>query len=296
VKGGSGLVYLTKGDTDFVYCLKGSRTSEFYAYWVEMDSWLDRKPAPIAPSGRGMNKGSCIAYDNDNTIYALKAKYNEFYTYDVAGDSWMVKPIMPWIGTTAKKKKVKDGAAMAYNGSNLVYAFKGGNTYEFWAYVTEEDTWLAMDPVPPGLNKKKVKKGASLCWAASFGRIYGFKGGNTNELWMYSAPPTVIAGKSNSQEGAMSSPSAVPTTQSTLNIIPNPFTKTAIIKYELAEPDNIIFKLFDATGKLVQIVTRHTNSKAGTVKLNSDKLPVGVYILRLEGRNRCLTKKVIISG
>ena len=293
VKNGTGLTYITKGDTNFVYCLKGSKTNEFYAYWVEMDTWLERKPVPT--SRKPMGAGSCIAYDGTNTIYALQGKTNEFFAYNVLADTWSVKPMMPFIGSMNKKKKTKDGAAMASNGAGLVYAFKGANTNEFWAYATTEDTWLIKEPIPEGIFRKRVKAGGSLCYVNSLDRLYGFKGGNTNEFWMYTPYTTPVADKGTLQSGTMANSIVPPNSHTTLNIIPNPFAKTAMIKYELAEPDDVTLKLYDVSGKLVQIVTRQTNSKTGTMILDGEKLPVGIYILRLETHNQSRAKKIIVN-
>jgi hypothetical protein len=295
IKGGNGLVYVSKGDSNFIYCLKGGKTDEFYAYWIEGDTWLTRKTAPLAPSGKAMDKGSCLAYNGANTIYALKAKVNDFAAYDISADSWQIKPNMPFFGSMLKKKKAGDGAAMASNGNSMVYAFKGGGTNEFWAYSTVEDTWLIENPIPIGLAKAKVKSGAALCYSNSDGMLYGLKGGNTTEFWMYAPVPSAIASKPKPASGTMSNNSVPNTPHNALNINPNPFTLNATVKYTLAEPDNVTLKLYDVSGQLVKIISHHTNSKDGTAILNSDKLPGGIYILRLETSRGNLTRKIIIS-
>lgn len=294
-KGGSGLVYLSKDGLDYVYCLKGSNTDEFYAYCVETDSWLTLSPAPLLPSNRGFNKGSQLVFDGTNSIYALKSKYNEFYIYDVAADSWAIKPMLPFYGTMDRKKKVKDGSGLAYDGSNLIYALKGGKTDEFWAYDLIADSWLTKEPVPLGSNSKYVKSGGALCWANSVQRAFIFKGANTQEFWMYIPNLSALAGINNSPSGVMSSDEDIPISSFSLNIAPNPFAKNATVKYHLPANENIILKLFDACGKLVQTVKASSNTPNGSFILNGEKLPVGIYILRLETNKNILTKKVVIS-
>jgi hypothetical protein len=102
---------------------------------------------------------------------------------------WVRKADMP-LGS--KNKKVRDGACLAYreetDASSYIYAFKGGNTLEFYAYNTEANTWATRESIPAvGTmgKKKRVKKGATLVQAE--GKLYGTKGGSTLEFWRYSA-------------------------------------------------------------------------------------------------------------
>ena len=184
---------------------------------------------------------------------------------------------------------------MAGNGAGLIYALKGNNTNEFWTYSINEDTWLIEQPISEGVLRKRVKAGGSLCCNTSSGRLYGFKGGNTNEFWMYVPGMGPVAGKQNSQAGAMANSSKLSSSQFTFNISPNPISRTATVKYTLVEPGNVTLKLFDISGQLVQTIARHINSKQGNAVLNCDKLPAGIYVLRLETARGNLTKKIIVS-
>ncbi|MEO0115474.1 MAG: T9SS type A sorting domain-containing protein [candidate division WOR-3 bacterium] len=295
IKGGSGLAFVTKDDTNFIFCLKGSKTDEFYAYWIDADTWLVRKSITLAPSGKPISNGSCMTYDLlTNTIFVLKAKTNEFYAYDVNQDSWRIKTPMPLFGTMNKKKKVKDGAAIVSDGAGLLYAFKGGNTNEFWAYEIEKDTWVTKEPIPLGTNKKRVKAGGSLTIAPGLKRIYAFKGGNTNEFWMYkmAQPQLQIPSPYNAQEGITSS-SNQPLKNNRVNIVPNPASKVAMVEYELARPAGLILKLYSACGELVQILSYPANANMGKIKLDISELPVGVYVVKLESPHCKLSKKLV---
>ncbi len=295
-KGGSGLVYLSKDGLNYVYCLKGSGTDEFYAYCVETDSWLTLALAPQLPSNRGYKKGSCLVFDGNNSIYALKSKYNEFYVYDVTTDSWEMKAKLPFYGTMNRKKKVKDGSGLAYNGANLIYALKGGNTDEFWAYDIMQDTWLTKEPIPLGPSGKRVKAGGALCYASSVQRYFGFKGGNTYEFWMYVPMPSATISQKNPEEsGIMANNENHNLLKLSLKIAPTPFTKKTFIHYQLPEKEDIVLKLYDASGKLVRTVQTITDTQSGSVMLNGERLTTGVYILRLESAKNSLTKKIVIS-
>ena len=67
-------------------------------------------------------------------------------------------------------------------GANL-YAFKSGNTNEFWQYNVLGQRWITRESVPLGPARKKIKSGSGSGYLG--GRIYLTKGGNRNELWAY---------------------------------------------------------------------------------------------------------------
>jgi hypothetical protein len=184
LKGGTGLVY----HNGLVYLLAGSQkiyNKNFYVYNPGANLWDSLTPAPI-----GINKaykdGSCLAVLGDS-IYALKggAKYNEFYKYDIASNSWNSYPdnSIPLIHSmmNGKKTKVKTGGAMCSDGSKI-YAIKGGGKQDFWSYQPLIG-WTPLDTIPR-LHKKSVPKaGASLTFYED--SVYLLKGNKLAEFWRY---------------------------------------------------------------------------------------------------------------
>ncbi|MCX8015575.1 MAG: T9SS type A sorting domain-containing protein, partial [candidate division WOR-3 bacterium] len=138
---------------------------------------------------KNFKDGAALAYF-DSTIYAFQggnSKY--FYAYKLATDTWICLCSIPF---TRKengkfiKSKVKAGGTLTVHRGNI-YAFKGGNTCEFWCYQPDSNKWVQMRSIPEttfALAKPtKVKVGAALVVLGD--SIYAFKGGNTNEFWMY---------------------------------------------------------------------------------------------------------------
>ncbi len=81
-----------------------------------------------------LKEGGCGAYFH-RSIYALKgANTNQFWRYDIDGDSWVEIDTMPSWGSTQKNKRVKAGADLVYAG-DAFYALKGNKTREFWRYA-----------------------------------------------------------------------------------------------------------------------------------------------------------------
>lgn len=109
----------------------------------------------------------------------------------------VIPPIIPeWQTLTSmpagpKAKNVKDGGALVAvitAGESLVYAFKGGNTGEFFAYNRATQSWTTKESIPavgPSGKKKYVKKGSALACNPEPGTIYAVKGNNTREFWSY---------------------------------------------------------------------------------------------------------------
>ncbi len=97
---------------------------------------------------------------------------------------WTEMADMPW---GAKHKKVNLGTSVAFDpNSGLIYAFKGGSTYEFYSYNPVTGFWVTRDSIPAcgwAGKKKAVKDGASLC--VKQGKVYAVKGNSTLEFWCF---------------------------------------------------------------------------------------------------------------
>jgi len=180
VKEGAGLATAADGLVVYVYLLKGSGTNEFFRYNIQADAWETMASAPTGPSEKPFKNGSALTYDNTlcGDIYALKGSYNEFFAYSISGKTWTTKSPLPFIGRT----KAKDGASLAYH-NGQVFALKGGNTNEFWAYDPNQNWWGLEEAVPTG--PKKVKAGGALVSVppANQNALYALRGNNTLEFW-----------------------------------------------------------------------------------------------------------------
>jgi hypothetical protein len=286
VKGGAGLVGVPSRNQ--VYALKGNNTSELLCYDVASDTWLTRRPiGNLPPPGkaRSVKDGGSLtlAVENgDSLIFAFKGGgTREFWRYSISGDSWHHVDSMPY-GPT-KKTKVKDGAALAWNGTDRVYAIKGGKTAEFWAYqfAAPADTWLALADIG---GAKRFSSGAALSFGG--GLCYAFKGGSTKEFWRFYG---------SSSSGVAESPLPAVPLRLALTIAPNPFCGSTSVSYSLMHDGYVNLRLFDIAGRRVStlVTGRHC---AGDYRLSlSPGLVPGVYVLKLETRDGGLTKKLVIE-
>ncbi len=198
-----------------------------------------------------------------------------------------------------KKVKTGDGGAITNDGTNI-YTTKG-NKQDFWQYTPgATGIWTALTPIPLGSlgNKGVPKAGAALAHAN--GVIYLLKGNNLREFWQF-----IPTGKANLK--------IYPTTATTINvgqgfnlaslslktsidISPNPITKTAIIQYSVPISSNVSIKLYNSSGRLVKTLL-NIPMTAGTynLSLNANTLAKGIYFLKYEMNNNTSAVKVIVQ-
>jgi hypothetical protein len=292
VKGGSDLVY----HNGKVYCLKGI-TNEFLAYDVASDSWKPLSPVP-APNTK-FDKGSWLCLDEAaGKIYCHQAKYHAYYAYDIAGGTWgAALKGMPTINSLGKKKKSKDGGSGTFR-NDAIFAFKGGNTQEFWKYAIVGDSWSQLDDVPLiGLSgaKKKVKGGGDLVALNPQPNpvIYGMKGNKSNDLWTYEYFGAVAQTPLAERSGVM----AVNTDNRrvSLAISPNPLaTGFATVSYSLPQPAAATVRVYDATGRAV-MVRSLADGRSGQVGLDLRSLSAGVYLVKLSTESLTATHKLVVE-
>jgi hypothetical protein len=298
VKEGTGAVSITSGETTYVYLLKGSGTQEFYRYNTLSNTWQTMATAPAGLSGKPYKNGSCLAYDGSNVIYALKGSYDEFFAYHVDSNSWTTRTPLPLVGASGKKKKVKDGAGLAFHDGN-VYAVKGGNTQEFWSYAADSDKWLQYPDVPLGAGKK-VKGGGALVYARIPNALYATKGNNTLEFYRYGLKAADGTRLTADRPNVLSNPSLAGepahARHLTLAVVPNPFTSAATITYSLPKAGNVRLKLYDVTGALVTTLVQgyHTAGSSSFI-VHRSSLACGIYLLSLETEDGKTAGKLIIE-
>ena len=275
LKGGTGVCYLS----GYIYLLKGSNTNEFYRFNISEGHW---EPLASPPRAKGFKDGSClVAYNNQ--IYLLGNTYNNFYRYSPDANSWdSLKPMPLYHPQLNRKKKVKEGAAMTVL-DNKIYAFKGGNTGEFWMYDPERDSWYGRDTIPRGSEGKRVKGGASL---VTFGSdIWALKGNNTTSIWKYTEAVDLFAGLP--KTGAMVE-KQMENKAIGLRILPNPTKGLTTVYYNLPKKEQATLRIYNTLGELVY--SAKSDKGLWTIK----KLPVGIYLLRFEAKGYRVERKLIV--
>ncbi len=284
VKGGGDMVYVAVGETGFVYLLKGNRT-EFYRYNAVTGVWQTVEPAPTGARAK-WDRGSWLAYDNAGRIYAHKAKIHEFYCYDIATGQWQTAgPGMPLLcGQTGKSKKSKDGADGVALGSRI-YALKGGNTCDFYAFEPVSASWVELETIPSfgsSNRKKRVKGGGGL--ATDGLHIWALKGNKTAELWRY------VPGGTSLPAGRRQEKNCRPA----VSVTAAQLTAEGRVAIRLADApalQPLAITLYDAAGRVV--LTRKIIPAEGALVL--PELPRGVYLMQAVGPGQSRNAKLVIG-
>jgi len=294
VKQGAGLAWSTKNDVGAVYLLKGYR-NEFHKYIPGTNSWIQLLDAPIGTANHiKYDAGSWLVADADagNMLYAFKAKYHEFYAYDTDADTWSkAKNAMPIPGS-AGNKKAKDGSTAAWY-SGKIYAFKGGNTTEFWRYFPLGDSWKKQDDIPLiGMTgaRKKVKAGAALVGHPGTG-VYAFKGNKSLEFWRYT--PYEVAGAQPQRDGVTAGSASINAVG--IAIAPNPLIGGyATVRYSLPKAGLATLNVYDVTGRTVLSQTLAAG-RTGTASLDLRQLEAGVYLVKVQADGFATTQKLVVE-
>ncbi len=291
VKGGTDLVYVDDGESTWVYLLKGYKT-EFYRYNTVSGAWYTLSDAPAGQKAK-YDKGSWLVYDAaGRRLYAHKAKYSEMYAYSLDSLSWGAQLAgIPLQNTqTGKSKKAKDGSDGAIMGGWL-YALKGGNTCDFYAYDLTAGTWAEKETMPSvgsTQKKKRVKGGGSLTTDGSY--LYALKGNKTVELWRYSLGG-VYAGQP-ARSGVLAGTTVRP---AGITLGPNPLSAgTALLRWSLPVAGPATVRVYDVTGRSV-LSRSLVAGTSGSVALDLRNLSAGVYLVKLEATGFTGSTKLVIE-
>jgi hypothetical protein len=295
----AGIVYLLAGNQ------KTSDPTNFYSYVPAADTvggvpWTSLTGAPLTPNNKKWKDGSGITAMS-GLVYALKGgdKYNVFCAYSISGGTWQEIESLPLTHPMiGKKVKVKDGGAVATDGS-VLYAIKGGGKQDFWMYTpaTDAGAWTPLETIPRLWKKSVPKAGAALTYAE--GKIWLMKGNNSLEFWRYlpSAMSKVICQMSKPPHTAtaiQAEPSSdiIPV----FNVVPNPFAKNATIRYSVPVSGRVVIKLYNTNGSLVKTLNdAYVNAGTYTINLSAATLAKGIYFVRFDSETCKTDVKLIIQ-
>jgi uncharacterized repeat protein (TIGR01451 family) len=286
VKGGADIVWVGSSATGHAYLLKGHK-NEFYRYHPDGDYWEALADAPSGPN-RKWDKGSWLAYDGANTIYAHRADYNELYAYDVASGVWSA-PLagMPFVGRSGKNEKSGDGGCGTYL-DGCIYALKGGKTQECWKYTIATNSWSEEGSMPLGPQDETVGPGADIVAAGA--KLFATKGNKCNELWQY------LSASFNTGSSPLEGTQAVETAVAAdLSVGPNPLASGfAVLRYGLPKGGAAELSVYNVAGQRVMTKTL-VLGRSGSVSLDLRQLAGGVYLVKLHSQDFCATQKLVVQ-
>jgi len=304
-KKGAAIVYVpghsAMGD---VFCIPGNNSLDFLRYDIASDTWSFAPDVPMDPLRRIKCKyGSDLTYGTTDRVYVLKASNTvEAYGYDPVTNAWLdTLDRVSFLGPTMRTAKA--GASMTW-ANNGLYALKGGNRQEFWAYSVAYDSWTRMSDIPiaPTGRRIKPKRGSAL--AAAESTIYCLKGSYGFEFWEYLAAGDSYQTMAQQfeRQGVMASSGPLDRSKPFLSAFPNPTRSGLIIDYSITSPARTRVRVYDAAGKLVanladapRLRGRYTLRWSGLGPRN-ERPAAGVYFVQLESGDVRLARKFVIQN
>jgi hypothetical protein len=265
---GSGLAFLPGADTDRVFMVKGSRTRDFLVYWVQQQQWHARRPVPPESGGRVPRQGTALT-SAGGRVFCIKGGTNEFYEYFPDTDTWVSRDSLPEVGWAGNRRRFRRGAALTSDGERWVYAFKGGNSNEFWCYDIFNRSWAQTDDVPLSNRGRRVGDGGALAWLG--GKVYALKGNGTREFWCYD-PSARFGGRRAGRDGVAGF-DVTRVVPAEFTAYPNPCR--GCVNVTLPEKAGVL-RVFDASGREVSRVAAFGHSA------RVEFAHPGVYFIRRE--------------
>jgi len=147
-----------------IYAVK-AKYGEVFAFDVNAGQWLNTNFRPFPEAGmlgkkKKVKDGAGGVWWN-NGMFCLKGGNTcEFWHFDPRlPEPWTELDTIPQLGTTAKKKRVKNGGGITGMGNGIFFVLKGNKTYEFWCYKSPESgPGVEEKPKPPILPEQLTLK------------------------------------------------------------------------------------------------------------------------------------------
>ena len=158
-------------DAEVIYAAKGYKTTDFYGYLPDEDTWIvladipaDEECKPGKIKTKPGKKGCKGVSDGAEAVYMTRgANLSGFYRYDINADTWGRMNDVP---EGASGKRVKYGNDMVYvftEDTGWIYLLKGYKT-EFFRYNTVSGEWDTTLPEVPWGRAPKYKNGSFLVY------------------------------------------------------------------------------------------------------------------------------------
>jgi hypothetical protein len=83
---------------------------------------------------------------------------------------------------------------------------------------------------------------------------------------------------------------------SNISIVPNPFSHSTTVRFQLLKKEKASLKIFDLNGKLITTLVDNIIEMGGhQMEINADKMNAGIYILQLQTSNLLKTEKLVVK-
>lgn len=170
---GSSMIY---DGSKYIYVLRGNNDDSFYRYDTSTDTWDSMANTDFGATTNQINNnvyiGGDLAYDGDDTIYAIQAGARTgFASYSISSNSWTQLPNTPVIPY--------DGSQIVYDSTSSAIYFTSGWANPFlYKYKLSDQTWTELPEAPASISGGSAMRNVG-------GLIYVLRGGSSNLFWRY---------------------------------------------------------------------------------------------------------------
>src|SRR3989344_2075284 len=174
VYAGGGVV---EGPSGYLYGWIGNGSSSFARYTISSSTWDDSAAADLPLAA---NYGASAVYDGSRYVYFLRGNSDDaFWSYDTQNNTWANLTNANFGNGTANQTTYL-GAALAFDGTDTIYASQGNNYSYFAKYTISTNTWTPLTMAPVGFYV-----GANLNYDATTNAVYGLAGNNRGTFLKY---------------------------------------------------------------------------------------------------------------
>lgn len=246
-------------------------------HWDDIDVY----PPPIEVHQDDYDYGIYVTALADEEIYALG------WRADIVPGETLTMRVFEASGTNrgaliAEGSIVVTGEGMKWHDVPISVSLGGGNDYDFEVDIPDINTWLRWSDAP-GLPYQpygvvEVLDGEQGGNAANYALIH---------MRMFACDPE------------LTDVEELPTAKVPFYLAPpspNPVSGSAVVRYTLEEAGAVDMKLYDVGGRLVATLINNETKPAGpgTLHFDSKEFATGVYFLRIESKDKMLSRKLII--
>lgn len=169
---GASLIY---DGSQYIYALKGNSDDSFYRYDTSGNTWDSMANtdfgSPTTQPNNNVYIGGDLAFDGDNTLYAIQGNQNSgFASYSISDDSWTVLgnlPVLPY-----------NGSQIAYDSeTNAIYYISGWSNPFMYKYSISSQTWTKLPDAPAAFGNGSSLRNVD-------GVLYVIRGNGTS-FWRF---------------------------------------------------------------------------------------------------------------
>lgn len=143
-------------------------------FFSGLGEWANQPASPFL----GRTSPLVLAGNYVFSLWQANDANKTFARWSIAQEKWELMADIPF--------STGQGAALAFDGADVIYATVGGNRKEFYAYKISTNTWYPKANVP-----SVVSQGGALAVVPSVNRVFAFCGSNSTVFYRYSIPAQI---------------------------------------------------------------------------------------------------------